>query len=130
MPGIHDALGQATAPRLFVCNVATQVGETEEFTLTDHIDALANHGMADVIDAIVVNDNYRARQLPNYPAAPVRIDVPLSSKAGPQLIARDVVDDDNAHRHDPRKLANVLLTLYDERAISRHRPAEAPRRFV
>ncbi len=119
VPGIHDALTRASAPRLLVCNVATQVGETEEFALSDHLDALGGHGMADVIDAVLVNDNFRARQPHNYPAAPVRIDVPLSSKTGPQIIARDVVDDDNAHRHDSRKLASVLLTLYDERAIAR-----------
>jgi uncharacterized cofD-like protein len=124
VPGIHDALMRAAAPRIYVCNVATQVGETEEFALTDHLDALSSHGMADVIDAVLLNDNFRARQPANYPAAPVRIDLPLSSKSGPQLIARDVVDDDNAHRHDPRKLANVLLTLYDERAV-RRRPVRA-----
>ena len=73
-------------------------------------------------DAVLVNDNFRARQPANYPAEPVRIDVPLSSKSGPQVIARDVVDDGNAHRHDSRKLASVLLALYDERAIARRRP--------
>ena len=125
VPGIHEALAGAAAPRLLVCNVATQVGETEEFALTDHIEALSSHGMADVIDAVLVNDNFKARQPANYPAAPVRIDVPLSSKTGPQVIARDVVDDSNAHRHDPRKLASVLLTLHDERAIARRRPARA-----
>jgi uncharacterized cofD-like protein len=119
--GIHDALLSTAAPRVLVCNVATQVGETEEFALTDHLEALSDHEMADVIDAVLVNDNFRARQPANYPAAPVRIDVPLSSKSGPQVIARDVVDDDNAHRHDPRKLASVLLALYDERAIARRR---------
>jgi len=123
VPGIHDALMRASAPRLFVCNVATQVGETEEFTLTDHLDALSSHGMADVIDAVLVNDNLKARQPANYPAAPVRIDVPPNRKSGPHIIARDVVDNDNAHRHDPRKLAAVLLALYDERAIARRRPA-------
>ena len=125
VPGIHDALARASAPRLLVCNVATQVGETEEFALTDHLEALAAHGMADVIDAVLVNDNFKARQPANYPAAPVRIDVPLSSKSGPQIIARDVVDDDNAHRHDPRKLASVLFTLHDERAIARRRTRAA-----
>jgi uncharacterized cofD-like protein len=125
VPGIGEALASATAPRLLVCNVATQVGETEEFALTDHLEALSAHGMGDVIDAVLVNDNFKARQPANYPAAPVRIDVPLSSRSGPQIIARDVVDDDNAHRHDPRKLASVLLTLYDERAIARRRPARA-----
>jgi uncharacterized cofD-like protein len=125
VPGIHDALLRAAAPRLFVCNVATQVGETEEFSLTDHLDAIASHGMADVIDAVLLNNNLRARQPANYPAAPVKIDVPLNSRYGPQLIARDVVDDANAHRHDPRKLASVLLTLYDERAIPRRKTAWA-----
>jgi hypothetical protein len=51
--------------------------------------------------------------------------MPLNSRNGPQLIARDVVDDDNAHRHDPHKLASVLLTLYDQRAIARRRSAWA-----
>ena len=125
VPGIHQALVNASAPRLLVCNVATQVGETEEFALSDHLEALGAHGMADVIDAVLVNDNFKARQPANYPAAPVRIDLALSSKSGPQLIARDVVDDDNAHRHDARKLASVLLTLYDDRAIARRRPTRA-----
>lgn len=121
VPGIHEALARTAAPRLLVCNVATQVGETEEFALTDHLEALSGHGMADVVDAVLVNDNFQARQPQNYPAAPVRIDVALSSKAGPRVIARDVVDDENAHRHDSRKLASVLLTLYDEGAIARRR---------
>jgi uncharacterized cofD-like protein len=123
VPGVHDALVRTSAPRLFVCNVATQVGETEEFSLTDHLDALASHGMGDVIDAVLVNNNFKARQPANYPAAPVKVDAPLNSRNGPQLIARDVVDDDNAHRHDPRKLAAVLLTLYDQRAIARRKTA-------
>jgi uncharacterized cofD-like protein len=125
VPGIHEALLGAVAPRLLVCNVATQVGETEEFALSDHLKALGSHNMADVIDAVLVNDNFKARQPANYPAAPVKIDLPLSSKTGPQVIARDVVDDSNAHRHDPRKLASVLLTLHDERAVARRRPAHA-----
>ncbi|MEP7361076.1 MAG: gluconeogenesis factor YvcK family protein [Chloroflexota bacterium] len=125
VPGVHDALLRASAPRLFVCNVATQVGETEEFSLTDHLDALASHGMADVVDAVLLNNNFKARQPQNYPAAPVKIDVALSNKNGPQLIARDLVDDDNAHRHDPRKLASVLLALYDEHTIARRKTAWA-----
>jgi uncharacterized cofD-like protein len=125
VPGIHDALLRASAPRVYVCNVATQVGETEDFSLTDHLDALSSHGMADVVDAVLLNDNFKARQPANYPAAPVRIDLPLNGKSGPQLIARDIVDGDNAHRHDPRKLASVLLTLYEERAFARRLQARA-----
>ena len=120
VPGIREALAATHAPRVYVCNVATQVGETEGFALSDHLAALAAHGVAELIDAVVVNGNFSARQPENYPAAPVRVDVPLAGSRGPTIFTRDVVDDDNAHRHDPRKLATALLELHDERVL-RHR---------
>ncbi len=85
VPGIRDALATTRAPRLFVCNVATQVGETEGYTLSQHLDALDRHGLGDVIDAVLVNGNMHAREPANYPAAPVRVDVSLSDPRGPAL---------------------------------------------
>jgi uncharacterized cofD-like protein len=120
VPGIREALSQTRAPRLFVCNVATQIGETEGYTLSRHIAALSDHGIADSIDAVLVNGNFGARAPANYPAAPVRVDVPLSDPKGPALFTRDLVDDANAHKHDSRKLATTILDLYDERVL-RHR---------
>jgi uncharacterized cofD-like protein len=119
VPGIREALAKTSAPRVFVCNVATQVGETEGYTLSEHLAALDAHGLADVIDGVLVNGNFHARQPENYPAAPVRVDVALSEAAGPAIFTRDLVDDENAHRHDPRKLASTILELYDERVIRR-----------
>ncbi len=110
--------GRARA-RLFVCNVATQVGESEGFSVSDHLAALSAHGLGDVIDGVLVNDNFKAREPANYPAAPVVVDVSLSSADGPPIFARDVVDDDNAHHHDPRKLASAIFALHDERVLSR-----------
>ena len=124
VPGMREALAKTGAPRVFVCNVATQVGETEGYTLSEHLAALGAHGVADVIDAVLVNDNFTARQPENYPAAPVRVDVALSDNAGPQIFTRDLVDEMNAHRHDPRKLAVALLELHDERVIPRRQPAQ------
>ena len=123
VPGIREALARTSAPRVFVCNVATQVGETEGYTLSEHLAALAAHGIADVIDAVLVNGNLNARAPANYPAAPVRVDLSLSRSDGPALITRDVVDDANAHRHDPHKLAATILELYDERVVRRRTPA-------
>lgn len=124
VPGIREALVRTSAPRVFVCNVATQVGETEGYTLSEHLAALAAHGLADVIDAVLVNANFGARQPPNYPAAPVRVDVALSDARGPVVFARDLVDDANAHRHDPLKLATTLLELYDERVLRQRQRAQ------
>jgi uncharacterized cofD-like protein len=123
VPGIRDALAATRAPRLFVCNVATQVGETEGYTLSQHLEALDRHGLGDVIDAVLVNGNMHAREPANYPAAPVRVDVSLSDPKGPALFTRDVVDDANAHRHDSHKLATTILELHDERVIRRRESA-------
>jgi uncharacterized cofD-like protein len=119
VPGIREAIERSAAPCVYVCNVATQVGETEGFALSDHLAALRSHGLDVLLDAIVVNDNFNARAPAAYPAAPVRIDVPLRGHR-PPIIARDIVDDDNAHHHDPVKLAGVLVDLHDRGALRKH----------
>ena len=124
VPGIRTALEQSPAPRLYVCNVATQVGETEGYTLADHLAALRAHGLEGLIDGVLVNNNFGARAPEQYPAAPVKIDVALRAGRGPVIILRDIVDDDNAHHHDPRKLAATVLSLYEERVLRRARAAQ------
>lgn len=123
VPGLRRALERASAPRVFVCNVATQVGETEGYSLTDHLAAFRAHDLDDLVDAVVVNDNFAARAPANYPTAPVRVDINPGQRGAPQVFARDVVDDDNAHRHDSLKLANAICALHEKHAVRRHQPA-------
>ncbi len=124
LPGIRHALAAAVAPRVYVCNVATQVGETQDYALSDHLAAFERHGLADLIDGVLANDNYTARVPEHYPAAPVRIDIEQGHGSWPLIVPRDVVDHGNAHRHDSHRLAAVLLGLYYDRALqSRSRAA-------
>jgi len=118
VPGMKSALEVATGLRVYVCNVATQPGETEGYTLSEHLAALHAHGVGTLVDVVLANDNQRARQPAAYPAAPVRIDLEPGATR-PRLITADVVDDANAHRHDPQKLAAQLFQLVDERAPAR-----------
>jgi uncharacterized cofD-like protein len=118
VPGIRAALAATTALRVFVCNVATQRGETEGYTLSEHLAALSAHEIGSFIDVVLVNSNFDARQPPDYTAAPVKID--LATEGGrPRLVTADVVDNANAHSHDPAKLAAALMRLNDERVSSR-----------
>jgi uncharacterized cofD-like protein len=119
LPELRQALEQASAPVLFICNVATQVGETEGYALSHHLDALRRHGLLELLHAVLVNDNFRARAPQDYPAAPVRIDVPPAGGEGPRLLLRDVVDDAKAHHHDPHKLAAAVMSLYEARELVR-----------
>jgi uncharacterized cofD-like protein len=123
--GIRGALAETSATRVFVCNVATQLGETEGYGVARHLSALATHGLSEMIDAVLVNNNTRARQLPTDPASPVPIDIEPRRSRPPIVVARDVVDDTNAHRHDSHKLSAAVLELYDERIAMRREPALA-----
>jgi uncharacterized cofD-like protein len=114
---LRAALEATPAPRLYVCNVATQVGETEGFNLSDHLTALHDHGLDHLVDAVLANDNLRARAPSNYPAAPVEIDVPHDGT--PPVLARDVVDDENAHHHDSHKLAQAIVEIFERRLVNR-----------
>ncbi len=114
VPGIRSALEATAGVRVFVCNVATQPGETEGYTLSEHLAALHAHGVGALVDVVLANDNPRARQPADYPAAPVRLDM-AGGQNVPQLVTADVVDMDNAHRHDPQKLALALMRVLEER---------------
>jgi uncharacterized cofD-like protein len=118
VPRLRDALERTPAARLFVCNVATQVGETEGYSLADHLAAFRAHGLDAIIDGVLANDNFGARVPANYPAAPVRADV-SPGHAAPPIFRRDVVDDDNAHRHDSAKLAAAIAALHERHALRR-----------
>ncbi len=118
VPGIRSALATAPGLRVYVANVATQPGETEGYTLSEHLAALAAHGVGTLVDVVLANSNMRARQPEGYPAGPVRIDL-SPDLVRPRLVTADVVDDGNAHRHDPAKLSARLLALAEERALAR-----------
>jgi uncharacterized cofD-like protein len=122
IPQLRRALAEAAALRVYICNVATQVGETEHYMLSDHLAALRRHDMLGLIDAVLANDNLAARRPRDYPAEPVQPDVRIDEQDGPPLVLRDLVDDARGHHHDPRKLAAELMTLLGSSETTR-RPA-------
>jgi uncharacterized cofD-like protein len=118
VPGIRSALEASPALRVFVCNVATQVGETEGYTLSEHVSALQAHDVGSLVDVVLANDNMDAAGPPGWHGMPVRVDMDPGT-ARPRLRLADVVDDSHAHRHEPTKLARALTTLLEERSSTR-----------
>jgi uncharacterized cofD-like protein len=121
IPAIRDAVAAADAPRIFVCNVATQVGETAGFDLAGHVEALVRHTGAGLIDAVLANNSFTARAPTDWPAEPVRLRWPPDLTPAPRLILDDVVDPANAHHHDPERLAIALLRALEREPRTRRR---------
>jgi uncharacterized cofD-like protein len=109
---ITQAIRVSQATKIYICNVATQVGETDHFTVGDHVQALQDHVGKDVFHYVLANDNFDA-QLP--PQANIEF-VPLTYEATGeyQVITADLIDLENAWRHDSKKLARKVIEFYHQ----------------
>jgi uncharacterized cofD-like protein len=124
LPEIVEAVGASPALRLYVCNVATQQGETQGFDLADHVAALERHTTPGMIDVVLANNQFGARRRGDYTAQPVRLRWPpaaAAAAASPRLVLEDVVDPDNAHHHDPARLAAAVIHIYEGESLGRRR---------
>jgi uncharacterized cofD-like protein len=124
VPGISEAIEQSHASlKVFVCNVATEPGETDGYTACDFVQAIQRHIPRHLFDYVVTNRNYRAEKPGVWKSEVVRPGPKVSLPTGVQMIEYDVVDARNALRHDPQKLAQLLLHLYDGKRRTPERPA-------
>ncbi len=109
VPQILEALRATDAHRVYVCNVATQPGETDHYCAQEHFDALKQHIGEDVIDTVIIND-----RTPTGIPALEGIDwvVPdFVESDHVRVIRADLVDETLAGHHDSEKLAKILLAL-------------------
>jgi uncharacterized cofD-like protein len=118
---VRDALSAAPGLVVYVCNVATQAGETDGMSASAHLRALFEHVGDDLIDCVVINRNAGARAPEGWKAKPVEVDVRRLEELPVVVVEEDVVDPSNAHRHDPAQLATALLRLLQEDRVERPR---------
>ncbi|MDP1547799.1 MAG: YvcK family protein [Anaerolineales bacterium] len=105
------SLDSSRAVKIYVCNIATQSGETDSFTCYDHVRALEGHVGEDLFDVILCNNNYEGDVGPS--SYWVRADEKTLSDE--RTYTADLVDDAHPWRHDSVKLAQVILDIYYER---------------
>ncbi len=111
--GMVDAIRNAEAKIIYVCNVMTKHGETDGFFVEDFVRVIEQHIGEGRIDYVLVNTGeLRANLLKNYEAegkVPVRLrDRELLVRKGIKLIERDFTSATDYIRHDPRKLARTV----------------------
>jgi len=125
---IRDAIAAASGIRVYVCNVATQPGETGSFSASQHLEALVDHVGEGLFDFVLLNDNRDARRPEGWLGQPVLVDVRRLEGMPVTIVEEDLVDPINAHRHDPAKLAAALMRIQQEDRAERFRPRRSVRR--
>ena len=124
VPDLRIAFQESDAMKIYVSNVATQQGETDHYSVQDHIRTIADHIGGVPFDFVVANSNAGQRLPRRWHSQPVRVD-PDDQFEGGQLIASDIVDTGNRYRHDSAKLAAVILTIYHEHGEAGLRPSRS-----
>jgi uncharacterized cofD-like protein len=107
---IRDALIASRALKLFVCNIATQPGETDGFSVKDHLDAIERHVGEQPFHGVLVHAGGESEMPPGVE----RVGPPLPEE-GLAVVERDLADAQQAGRHDSRKLAAALMEWLERR---------------
>lgn len=111
VPSIHDAIHASSAQKIYICNVATEPGETDFYTVEQHVTELRHHA-GRLFDDVLANSNYDVSSPPS--ANSQWVTLPAEGKSlSFRLHTGDVIDDRVPWRHDSAKLAARLMAVYD-----------------
>jgi uncharacterized cofD-like protein len=125
IPEVRDAILASSALRVYVCNVATQHGETAGFDLADHVEALERHTAPGIVDVVLANGEAVLPAGTAGDVEAVRLRWPPATRQEPRLVIEDVVDPADPHHHDPARLAAAVMRLSDGAGSVRRRTAVA-----
>ena len=107
---ITQAIRASRALKIFVCNVATERGETDYYSCGDHLRALEMHIGDGLFNIAVVNNRYEQSLPKDVNWVKVEHDLPEDYP----IYEADLVDEIHPWRHDAKKLAKVIMELYQE----------------
>ncbi|MCL1473696.1 gluconeogenesis factor YvcK family protein [Argonema antarcticum] len=120
VPEIREAIAKREVPRIYVCNIMTQPGETQGYTVSDHIRAIDNAcGGKQLFNAVLMQRKTpSANALTRYAlenSHPVFLDREAVVLLGRRIVLANVMDEDKNTallRHNSQRLARVLLRWY------------------
>jgi uncharacterized cofD-like protein len=113
--GIAESLRATEAHIVYICNVATQPGETDQFTVADHIMAIERHVGRGLFQSVLANNRH----------SPVNLGVTEYVQPAPlhhEVLQRyaihymDLTDEERPWRHDPIKLTSSLFQIAREQS--------------
>jgi uncharacterized cofD-like protein len=111
VPRLAEAIETSRAFKVFVCNIATQKGETDHLNCCQHLEAIEAHIERNLVDMVVANDN-----LEHLPGDEVElVDPGLDQPISVPIYTTDLIDTHIPTRHDSDKLAETLIALLEER---------------
>ncbi len=111
--GVIPAIKKSRAIKIYVSNIMTQVGETSNFTLSNHIDAIIQHSYPKILDAVFVNNGkipkYIVERYAKQNSVPVKIDKLKYNNI--KIIKKNFVSKSQYAHHDFVKLSRAIFNF-------------------
>lgn len=109
---LMEAVVKSRAKKIYICNIATERGETEKYSVKDHIQMLVKHSHPRIFDFVLVNENVvhsnhdtgELGKVSNITTDERKID-------RYKIIKKDVIDEKNPLYHDKHKLAKAIMEI-------------------
>ena len=111
---VSEKIRESNAKKIYVCNVMTQHGETDNYTVSDHIVAINKHVEENIFDLVIANsrefDDSILSKYHKEKQEPVKIDQDEIEKLGIKLIKNNDVGivDNNTIRHNAEKVSELI----------------------
>lgn len=114
--GVTETLMRSRATRVYIANLMTQPGETQGFSVADHVRAIYEHSRSGLFHWVVTNRTpIAARILRRYRkqgAEPVQLEEEKLERMGIGRVSGDLVQQEGVVRHDAERLARLLLKTF------------------
>jgi uncharacterized cofD-like protein len=122
IPEVVAALRACRAPCVYVCNVATEPGATDGYSVADHLAAIERHVGRQLFDAVLVHQGPAPALRPEWQVS--RPSLEQQQLAGYRLLTAPLVSAARPTRHDPQLLAKALLRTLPGLTRHAHQPAK------
>ena len=116
--GIVEAIMKSKAKKIYVCNIMTQPGETTDYTVASHINALFQHAKGNkIVDAVLVNDILPDNISEGYAKSgsiPVRLDMENINPIGIEVVSQKLIQEskEGLVRHSSNRVARAIHYWY------------------
>ena len=111
---IAKGVAESKANKIYICNIMTQPGETDNYSAYDHIKAIIDHcGYENIVDAVLVNNSLPNTLAEKYYAAnsfPVKTEEEKIEKLGIEIISHKLIEDSKEGyvRHSSNRLSRAI----------------------
>ena len=119
---ITRSMKKSKALKLYICNIMTQPGETQKFSVSDHIKVIFDHCGRDIIDCVIANEESIHPDLRDKYYAEgsdiVNLDIEELEKLGVDVVKDDLTETQKTYvRHNAQKLAKIIIETVMERKM-------------